>query len=167
MKDSDNKFNSSSEIQQPVLPDLEKKAIIDSFRGDFGFLSNFYEASVYIDGKRYRSAEHAYQAMKFTDPAGREVVRNARSPGEAKKLGKSAQLPRDWESKKVTIMHDIVRKKFDNPFLKEMLLATEDAELIEGNHWGDRFWGVCKGSGQNFLGKILMEVRDEIRNKKE
>lgn len=160
--DSGNRSNSSSE-HQPVLPDLEQKAVIDAFSGEFGFLSNFYEATVYVDGKRFRTVEHAYQAMKFSDPSAREVVRNAKTPGEAKKLGKSAQLPPDWETKKVGIMRELVTKKFDNPFLRELLLATADAELVEGNWWGDRFWGVCKGSGQNWLGKILMEVRDELR----
>lgn len=120
---------------------------------------------MYVDGKRYRSVEHAYQAMKFDDPTAREIVRNARTPSEAKKLGKSANLPLDWETKKVSIMRELVSKKFDNPFLREMLLATEDAELIEGNWWGDRFWGVCKGTGQNWLGKILMEVREDMRTK--
>ena len=52
--------------------------------------------------------------------------------------------------------------KFLNPDLREKLVATGDAELIEGNHWNDTCWGVCKGIGQNNLGKILMEVRDML-----
>ncbi len=154
-------------MDQPVLPDLEEKAVIDSFSNEFGFLSNFYEATVYMDGKRYKSVEHAYQAMKFSDLSAREVVRNAKTPGEAKKLGKSAQLPLDWETKRVGIMRELVAKKFDNPFLKDLLLATGDAELIEGNWWGDRFFGVYKGEGQNWLGRILMELRDELRKEQD
>lgn len=61
-------------------------------------------------------------------------------------------------------MHDIVRAKFEqNPDLRQKLLSTGSEELIEGNTWGDTFWGVCKGSGQNWLGRILMFVRDEVR----
>lgn len=139
------------------------KLVIDSFRGDFGFLSNFYEATIYVDGQRYASVEHAYQAFKTADPWSRKLIREAKTPGIAKKLGKSVKLRPDWESVKVDLMRDFVRKKFDNPFLAPLLLATDDAELIEGNTWNDTFWGVCRGQGQNWLGKILMEVRDELR----
>lgn len=69
----------------------------------------------------------------------------------------------DWEQVKVDLMRTFVRKKFENPFLRPMLLTTGDAELVEGNTWNDTFWGVCRGAGHNWLGKILMEVRDEIR----
>ena len=148
--------------RQPELP-TQAPAIIDSFRGAFGFLSNFHEASVWVDGERYRSVEHAYQAAKASDPATKKLIREAKSPGVAKKLGYSCQLPADWDSKKVGIMTDLVRKKFENPLLRAMLLATEGAELVEGNTWNDRWWGVCKGVGQNWLGKILMQVRDECR----
>lgn len=143
----------------------EKRTIIDSFKNEFGFLSNFYEASVYIDGKRYRTVEHAYQAMKSDDPTVRELIRNAKTPYDAKKLGKSVQLPSDWDTKKFGIMRELIRQKFDNPFLAPLLLATDDAELVEGNWWGDRVWGVCKGAGENHLGKILMEARSDLRKK--
>lgn len=142
---------------------MEKKAVIDSFRGEFGFLSNFYEATIYVEGMRYRSVEHAYQAFKTVDPWSRRLVREAKTPGEAKKLGKSVKLRPDWESVKVGLMRDFVRKKFENPFLQPLLLATGDAELIEGNTWNDTFWGVCRGVGENWLGKILMEIRQELR----
>lgn len=139
-----------------------KKTVIDSFRGDFGFLSNFHEATIYVDGERYRSVEHAYQAHKTLDPLSRRLIREAKTPGEAKKLGQSVRLRDDWESVKVDLMRSFIRKKFENPFLRPLLLATGDAELIEGNTWGDRTWGVYKGEGQNLLGKLLMQVRDEI-----
>lgn len=139
------------------------KAIIDSFRGDFGFLSNFHEATIYVDGERYRSVEHAYQAHKTLDPWSRKLIREAKTPGEAKKLGQSVQLRGDWDVVKVDLMRSFVKKKFENPFLRPMLVATGDAELVEGNTWNDTFWGVCRGVGQNWLGRILMEVRDELR----
>ena len=139
------------------------KNTIDNFRGDFSFLSNFYEATIYVDGERYRSVEHAYQAHKTLDPWSRRLVRLAPSAAEAKKLGKSVPLRKDWDDVKVDLMRSFIRKKFENPFLRPLLLATGDVELIEGNTFGDTFWGVCRGTGQNVLGKILMEVRNEIK----
>lgn len=164
MNDSSDKTSkTSSAPTQPVLPEFEERAVIDSFSKEFGFLSNFYECTFYYEGKKQKSVEHAYQAAKANDPTAKEAIREAATPSLAKKLGKSVQLPSDWETTKVDIMRELVTKKFENPFLKEMLLATGDAELVEGNWWGDRFWGVCKGVGQNWLGKILMEVRDQSR----
>lgn len=145
--------------KQPNLPE-SKHAVIDSFRFEFGFLSNFHEASLWVDGKRYPSVEHAYQALKV---GGSEEIREAKSPALAKKLGRKFPMVDDWDNKKVGVMFELVREKFKNPLLRSMLLATEDAELVEGNTWNDRVWGVCKGVGQNWLGKILMEVRAECR----
>ena len=111
--------------------------------------------------------EHAYQAAKASDPSARELIRNASSPAAARRLGQAVQLPDDWDERKVEVMRGLVRKKFENPLLRSMLLATEDALLVEGNSWGDRFWGVCRGQGMNHLGRILMEVRDEARREPE
>lgn len=73
------------------------------------------------------------------------------------------QLRPDWEEAKVGIMEELVRLKFTaHADLRARLLATGDAELIEGNNWNDRFWGVCRGQGQNQLGLILMKVRSEL-----
>ena len=137
--------------------------MIESFRGDFGFLSNFYEASIWVDGERYASVEHAYQAAKASDPTTRKMIREARSPAIAKKLGYSCPLPVDWDAKKVSVMRTLVHEKFKNPLLRALLLATEDAQLIEVNTWNDKFWGVCKGVGENWLGKILMDEREFCR----
>ena len=152
----------SDDVRQPDFQ-AQEQAVIDSFRGDFGFLSNFYEASIWVGGERYPSVEHAYQAAKAGDESTKKLIREARTPAVAKKLGYSCQLPFDWDAKKVDIMRDLVRKKFENPLLRSMLLATGDAVLIEGNTWNDRFWGVCKGVGENWLGRILIDVRSECR----
>jgi len=138
------------------------KTVIDSFRGEFGFLSNFYEASIYVDGERYKSVEHAYQAAKTLDPWSKRLVREALTPGQAKKLGQSVTIRPDWDAVKVELMKEFVRKKFENPFLRPLLVATGDAELVEANTWNDVFWGVCRGTGENWLGRILMQVRDEV-----
>jgi ribA/ribD-fused uncharacterized protein len=89
-------------------------------------------------------------------------IRSALTPGKAKRLGRKVTLRANWELIKIDVMLDLVRQKFQDPDLAWMLINTGDAELIEGNHWGDKFWGVCNGEGENHLGKILMQVRDEI-----
>jgi hypothetical protein len=135
--------------------------VIDRFVGDFAFLSNFYESTIYVDGKRYATVEHAYQAYKSLDESVRATIRNAKSPAIAKKLGQSVDIRRDWESARVDLMRTFVRRKFENPFLRPLLIATYPARLVEGNFWNDRFWGICRGTGQNWLGRILEEVREE------
>jgi ribA/ribD-fused uncharacterized protein len=142
--------------------------MIDSFSGEFRFLSNFAASRVEIEieGRKIiaPTVEHAYQALKAVHPSYRIAILNASSPGNAKGLGKKAECRADWEAVKLGFMETLVRAKFQqNPKLAAKLLATGDAELIEGNWWGDRFWGVCRGQGENHLGKILMKVRDELR----
>lgn len=144
---------------------MQDRKVIDRFTSEagYGFLSNFHPSTIYIDGKSYATVEHAYQAHKTLDEASRELIRRAKTPSEAKKLGQGVQLRSDWEDVKIDLMRSFIRQKFENPFLRPQLLDTGDAELIENNYWNDRFWGVCRGVGQNWLGKILMEVRDEMR----
>jgi ribA/ribD-fused uncharacterized protein len=137
---------------------------IDCFGGEFHFLSNFYPAYVLYEGIVWPSSEHAYQAMKTTDENQRLNISILDTPGEAKKMGKAVKMRVDWDDVKLDIMEEIVRAKFtQNPQLQTMLLYTEDLEIIEGNTWGDTFWGVCDGVGENHLGKILMKIRDEIK----
>lgn len=136
---------------------------ITDFRGPYRWLSNFQTVDVELDGFFYPTTEHAYQAAKTLDPTQRSVVRDAESPGKAKRLGQKLNLRPDWEDVKVTIMLDLQRQKYRRADLREKLLSTGDAELVEGNTWGDRFWGVCDGEGLNWLGRLLMRVRDEIR----
>lgn len=137
---------------------------IDRFKGKYYFLSNFYGAPVMYGGIEYRNNEAAFQAQKDPDKA---VEFASLQPNEAKRRGRRVNLRKDWEGVKDDIMYDIVFDKFTrNPELREALLATEDAELIEGNDWGDTYWGVCEGKGKNRLGRILMRVRDELRDDK-
>lgn len=136
---------------------------IPNFIGQYYFLSNQYGSTVYLDGVPYPTIEHAYQASKTTSDSQRETIRRAKDPHEAKKLGRAVPLRPDWEDVRLSMMRDFVRQKFTSPFLQHMLLATGDAELIHGNGWNDIFFGVSRGRGQNWLGKILMEVREEIR----
>lgn len=133
------------------------------FNREYRFLSNFYPATVELDGLEYASTEYAYQAAKTTDPAERRRIRESQKPGDAKRLGKQVKMRTDWEQIKIGVMKNLVLQKFTkHKELKEKLLATGDAHIEETNTWGDTFWGVCKGKGHNHLGKILMEVREEI-----
>lgn len=138
--------------------------MIDSFTGRNRFLSNFFIADTKYDTFIYPSSEHAYQAAKSQNNKIRGLFldRNM-TPGQAKKLGfKIARRP-DWETVKLSIMKEVVLDKFTrNSTLKEKLLATGDQQLVEGNTWDDKFWGVCGGEGLNHLGLILMEVRTEL-----
>lgn len=133
---------------------------ISEFRGEYYFLSNFYSAPVIYKGMCFENNEAAFQAAKCPERMAEFCRLN---PSEAKKLGRRVKLRGDWESVKDTVMYEICKAKFSqNLDLADKLAATKDVELIEGNTWGDRIWGVCDGVGENRLGKILMRVRAEM-----
>lgn len=139
---------------------------ITSFTGKHRFLSNFTDAPVELDGMSYRSVEHAYQAAKTISPDMRLIIQSAPTAAAAKALGKKVDLRDDWLSIRLDIMTNLVRQKFaPRSFFAEQLLKTGDEELVEGNWWGDKFWGKCNGEGENHLGKILMQVREELRGR--
>jgi len=133
--------------------------MIDKFEGRHRFLSNFYLHQMTFENILYPSSEHAYQAAKTLDVSLRLGIANLPSPGKAKKAGKNLELREDWEDVKVDIMREILNIKFQDPELQTKLLDTGYHELVEGNTWGDTFWGVCGGEGQNWLGKLLMKIR--------
>ena len=135
---------------------------IDSFNGKYRFLSNFYPVKVKLDGVTYDSVEHAYQAAKTIDKEERAKFIGI-TAGQSKRLGRQLSLRRDWDSVKINIMRDLLIQKFEDEQLKIDLLDTGDAELIEGNTWDDTFWGVCNGVGTNWLGRLLMEIRSNLR----
>ncbi len=135
--------------------------IINQFRGKYAFLSNFYETEIYCWGFKYRNAEAAFQAMKNPLKAGMFEGLDAKA---AKRLGRTVELRKDWEQHKEGFMYTVCLAKFtQKPELEEMLLATGDKILVEGNNWGDTEWGVCNGVGKNLLGKILMRIRGELQ----
>lgn len=136
---------------------------ISSFKGTYSWLSNFAPCTVVLDNHTYPSVEHAYQAAKFSSDEKRRIIRDAPTASEAKKLSNVFRpLRKDWESVKLQVMRDLVRQKFDQEPYRTYLLETGTAELIEGNWWNDTFWGVCRGKGENHLGKILMKTRAEL-----
>ena len=138
--------------------------MINSFTGDYYFLSNFYMAPVSYNGWDYTNNEAAFQAQKTKNRSLRFQLFSKANPSEAKAAGRKIDLRPDWEEVKSQIMYEIVQAKFNqNQDLKEKLLATGDEHLEEGNTWHDTYWGVCNGKGKNKLGKILMQVREELK----
>lgn len=141
---------------------------ITSFSGRYRWLSNFFPCVCVYEGMVYPSSEHAYQAAKF--PQGhiaRDRIASMATPGETKKFANTFKhaWSRDFHDRKLTIMLDVLRSKFlMNRDLHDKLLALANpaVELIEGNTWGDRYWGVCDGQGENHLGKLLMRVREGL-----
>lgn len=141
--------------------------VIDRFIGKYSFLSNFWRCNIRFEGKTYPSTEHAFQAAKTLNDSDRETIRKLTAPKEAKRFGRRVKLRKDWESVKLNIMEMVIEQKFKDPELRGCLLETGDAKLVEGNSWGDVFWGQCDGVGENHLGRILMKVREKIRNESE
>lgn len=138
---------------------------IQFFTGKYRFLSNFYPASVIWSGWLYPTVEHAYQAAKMASIKDRMNIRRLPTPGQAKRYARNHPMRQDWDGIKLDAMRSLLRQKFDDPQLRTKLIATYPFKLQEGNNWGDTFWGVCDGKGDNHLGKILMLVRKELRKK--
>lgn len=135
---------------------------IDSFQGEHRWLSNFWPARVVYERFLYPSVENAYQAAKL-DPALRRQFMSC-TPGQAKRAGRVAAVRADWDQVKLQVMEQLIAQKFfAGSELATKLLETDDAPLIEGNTWGDTFWGVCRGKGENNLGKLLMARRAELK----
>lgn len=138
------------------------RPVIREFEGPFFFLSNFSPHPTEYAGVRYRTVEHAFQAAKTHDEEARTRIREAITPRTAKALGRSVELRPDWENVKLGIMYRLLLRKFADPELAQKLKETGDAMLIEGNWWGETYWGVCRGKGDNHLGRLLMKVRREL-----
>lgn len=151
-----------------IVMEVQMKKGISGFRDEYYFLSNFSSHPVTYLGKTYQSSEAAFQAQKTLD----EVVQwkfTALSPRDARTEGRRLMLRPDWEGAKDGIMRDILKCKFSNPALMGKLLGTGDAFLEEANTWHDNYWGNCtcdrcgKVPGKNMLGKLLMELREELK----
>lgn len=145
--------------------------MIDNFSGKYEFLSNFYNAPILYGGLLFSNSEAAFHAQKTLDVNDRKRFTDYNA-GKSKREGRKLQLRADWEDVKEQIMYEIVYAKFSqNQDLKEKLLDTNDEYLEEGTTgWHDNCWGNCSCDkcknivGENKLGKILMKVREELRN---
>lgn len=145
------------------IPQLEEPGI-SRFTGHYSWLSNFHKSPIEVDGDRYLTVEHAFQAYKTLDLIERELVRNAPTPAKAKQLGQRVTLRPRWDDMKLAVMERMLREKFarGTPLAAE-LVATGNRYLTEGNGWGDEFWGVYNGRGLNHLGRLLMKIREDLR----
>jgi len=131
----------------------------------YGFLNNFKKAPMFIYGRLWKNVEAAYQAQKTLVSEEYDSIWNAPHPQTARDLGQTVTMRPDWDQIKVQVMHDCVYAKFSqNNDLKQQLLDTGDEELIEDSPI-DAFWGCGpNGDGQNNLGKVLMQIRSELKN---
>lgn len=150
---------------------MEKKVINFYLTdGEYGCFSNFSRHHLFLKDKIWKTSEHYFQAQKFAGTEFEEKVRLAPTAKESANLGRNRKFPlrRDWEEVKDDIMREALRAKFtQDKDLKKILIETGDAELVEhtanDNYWGDG----GDGSGKNMLGKLLMELREELKNEED
>ena len=150
--------------------------MINKFEDEFAFLSNFYNSPIPIsDGVDIftaKTVEHYFQASKTPNMEEFLDILAAKTPGQAKRLGRRCTLHNNWEKIKIPVMREALKLKFADPELKKKLIATHPHHLEEGNWWHDNFWGVCHCVNcqdifaKNNLGKLLMELRDELMEEK-
>ncbi len=144
--------------------------MIDTFRNEFAFLSNFHIIEFEWRNLRWKSSEHAYQAEKPLNDVWWSKIRNASSPSKAKQYGNDAPKRNDFDNIKDDLMLSILRAKFTVPKMSEKLIATGDKYITEGNTWHDNYWGDCSCGkcvnkpGRNQLGVTLMQIRKELTN---
>jgi len=142
--------------------------MINNFRHENHFLSNFYPVQIQYEGLNYYSVEHAYQAAKTLDPELRIGMSQLCSAATAKKIGRLLPVRDDWDAVKVDVMRACLALKFTMVNIcGARLMATLPHLLIEGNHWHDIFWGQCtcpkhQNNGDNWLGRLLMERRNAL-----
>ncbi len=158
----------NKKIQEAIVnrqPFVNKNGIYGFF-GDFRFLSNFHLCRIEFEGRKFTSSEAAFMSAKTLEPSVKNMFMEL-SPNNAKSLGRSIVLRPNWDEIKISIMEEILFDKFTrNLELKNLLLQTEEKYLSEHNNWGDAFWGfdVIKNKGENNLGKVLMTIRNRIKN---
>lgn len=143
------------------------------FKNQYSFLSNFYgKQPIPYSGYSFKTAEHLFNALKTTDRKEAEWVMAAPTPGEAKSRGRAVTLKPNWdEVERFKAMRTTLGYKFTGiPYLAKFLVNTGDSLLVEGNTWHDQVWGnctcgrpACSEEGQNHLGKLLMELREDLR----
>lgn len=139
---------------------------ITRFRGPYSFMSNFASVPIVYESKPYSSVEYAYQAAKFADDAMKDEIANSPKPKTLANLYKHLWRD-DWDDIKLAVMEELLRQKFDCEPFRTKLLNTQNAVLMEGNTWGDKYWGVVyydgEWLGENHLGKLLMKIRSDLQ----
>jgi N-glycosidase YbiA len=145
---------------------MSAKILFYSVSDEYGEFSNFAPYPIRVSGKRWPTSEHYFKAHKFRDPKIRESIRTANSPMEAARMGRDRRyrIRRDWDSVRVGVMREALRAKFTQHVeLRSLLMSTGDATIVEHTE-NDAFWGDGgDGSGANMLGRLLMDLRNELR----
>jgi len=139
---------------------------IESFRGEYSWLSNFVDVKITLNGITYPSVEHAYMSAKCDSADWRFMCSSGNyTAGEIKKLSKEVSIRHDWEKIKTKVMTECLIQKFNQEPFRTKLINTNDSYIQEGNHWNDKFWGVClkTNEGLNYLGKLIMVIRTKLK----
>jgi len=139
------------------------------FRDKYAFLSNMYSCPIHYKGETFPCIETAFQWEKCADVNEQEKFINNKgyfvNGFVARKLGRQVKLRDDWKYARLTVMYDLLEEKFcRNEKLRQALKDTGNIWIQEDNDWGDTFWGVCNGVGENMLGKMIMEIRQNIQD---
>lgn len=156
----------SPEIASSTLRPHPKSGLPYAWRREY---SNFYPVRVVFEDDEYTSVEAAYQAAKTLSLRERYHIRLARTPAQAKLLGRRVTLRPGWDSMRIVVMRQLVEQKFRHALdLRGALLNSPPAPIVEVTHWHDQFWGICTcmgcgDSGENWLGRILVDVRAVLK----
>ena len=148
------------------MDDIPVQHIIQ-FRGPYRWLSNFAGCRINYGDPipdwsvvKYTCVENAYQSAKSDDPEWREFCRE-NTPGVVKRASRKIKIHPNWDDMKVNVMKVLLMQKFSQEPYRTLLLETGNIDIIEGNTWGDKFWGVCLETyqGENKLGRLIMDFR--------
>lgn len=146
--------------------------MIATFKSEeHSWLSNMAYVDITVSGRTYPSVEHAYMSAKSRDPWWKDYCADrSHTAAMVKSRAKLQDLRENWEEIKLIVMRTCLRQKFATEPFRTKLLETGDQNIQEGNTWGDEFWGVnlnkSPNRGENHLGRLIMEIRDELKNKK-
>lgn len=146
--------------------ELILKTMIEQFKDEYRWLSNFYPCDLRFRGKLYTSVEYAYMSAKSEDEEWKKMCAEAKEkPGIIKKKSQHLELVPNWEVMKIEVMQACLELKFLQEPFKTWLVETGDVYLQEGNTWGDKFWGVDleTGEGANVLGILIMTIRGKLQ----
>lgn len=136
------------------------------FEDEYFFLSNMYPLQFTVKEVKYTSSESYYQARKASNLNDFLKIANSK-PFVSKQLGRKVKIVKNWNDIRIKVMEEALYYKFNSSLeLREKLISTSNLPLVEDNTWNDKFWGVCNGKGENNLGKLLMELREKIKEEK-
>lgn len=161
-----NNTNNQQNATPIILPSVDLNPKKKGFSGELSFCSNFYHATLKFKEIDFHTAEHAYQWAKCKNQLDKNEILKSTNPVDAKKIGRHAEMVDNWDNIKIQTMYEILKAKFNNLYLAERLIKTENQELVEHNYWKDYYWGVCDGKGENWLGRLLMKIREELKQEK-